>query len=108
QPYSENAIHMRRSVDAYNELTYQKISAYIQDNIVLDDSNRMTLNLGSRITYTSFNDEIVVSPRAQFSYAPGKTNRNIIFRLATGMYAQPAFYREMRDMDGVLHLDVRS
>lgn len=106
QPYSDNAIYMNRSVSAYNTLNYRKLSAYLQDNIVLDDSNRMTLNIGSRITYTSFNKELIVSPRAQLSYAPG--NRKIVFRLATGVYAQPAFYREMRDMEGVLHTDLKS
>lgn len=106
QPYSSNNIYMSRSVEAYNELEYQKFAAYIQDNIVLGKDKQATLNLGSRVTYTTFNNELIISPRAQFSYSPKQSD--IIFRVATGMYAQPAFYREMRDLNGVLHTDVKA
>lgn len=107
QPYHPNSILMRRSVDAYNELSYQKITAYIQDNIVLGKDRNMTLNLGSRIMYTTFNNEVILSPRAQFSIAP-KGKSDIIFRFASGIYAQPAFYREMRDPNGILNTDIKS
>lgn len=107
QPYSDNSILMRKAVDAYNELDYTKLSAFIQDNISMGQHKNVTLNIGSRITYTSFNNEFFVSPRAQLSYAPmGKSD--IIFRMSTGLYAQPVFYREMRDMTGQLNKDIQS
>lgn len=107
QPYNPNSILMRKSVDAYNELSYQKLSAFLQDNINMGKHNNVTLNLGARVTYTSFNNEVFVSPRAQLSYAPmGKSD--IIFRLSTGMYAQPVFYREMRDGAGQLNKNIQS
>ncbi len=36
------------------------------------------------------------------------TRRDVTFRLATGMYYQPPFYREFRTFDGQLNLDVQS
>jgi hypothetical protein len=35
-------------------------------------------------------------------------DRDIVFRLSTGMYAQPPFYREMRDMTGKLNTDLKA
>ncbi|PLX12334.1 MAG: TonB-dependent receptor, partial [Marinilabiliales bacterium] len=34
--------------------------------------------------------------------------QNIVFRFSTGLYYQPPFYREMRNMDGTLNPDIKS
>lgn len=107
QPYNPSEITMRRAVSAYNELSYQKLSAFLQDNISMGKHNNMTLNIGGRVTYTSFNNEVFFSPRAQFSVAP-RGNADIIFRMSTGMYAQPVFYREMRNHEGQLNTNIQS
>lgn len=108
QPFDPNAILMNRFVNANNDLSYQKYSAFIQDNIIMGKDKNVTLNIGSRFTYTTYNKEFLVSPRLQLSWAPVKGNNNIIYRLSTGYYSQPAFYREMRDANGVLNLDVKA
>jgi hypothetical protein len=105
QPYDPNAIRMAKSYRSDNELDYARASAFIQDNILL--SENATLNLGVRGTYTSQNEEMIISPRAQFSFKP-EWKKDVVFRVATGLYAQPAFYREMRDMEGNLNTALKA
>src|SRR5690606_21573277 len=107
QPYHPQEVFMARSYKADNELTYTKAAAYIQDNILMGPNNNMTLNLGIRGTYTFLNEELLISPRIQYSLKPN-WDHDIVFRLATGLYAQPAFYREMRSPEGILNTDLKA
>ncbi len=108
QPFDSHNIYMARHTFANNQLDYARFAAYIQDNILLGAEKNMTLNIGTRITYTPLNNEVIVSPRLQYAYTPEWENHNIIFRLSSGMYAQPIFYRELRDMNGALHPDLKA
>ena len=47
----------------------------------------------------------ILSPRLSASYKP-IGSRDLIFRLATGIYSQPPFYREYRRNDGTLQPDL--
>src|SRR5690606_40533985 len=76
-------------------------------NILMGPNNNMTLNLGIRGTYTFLNEELLISPRIQYSLKPN-WDHDIVFRLATGLYAQPAFYREMRSPEGILNTDLKA
>ena len=51
--------------------------------------------------------QIVFSPRFQFAIKPD-WNQDMIFRISGGMYAQPPFYRELRDLNGVVQPDVKT
>ena len=51
--------------------------------------------------------QIVVSPRAQFTLKPN-WDRDMVFRFATGLYHQPPFYRELRDLNGVVNPNVKA
>ncbi|MCA6078897.1 TonB-dependent receptor [Fulvivirga sedimenti] len=62
---------------------------------------------GIRLTYTTLNKQFLVSPRIQFSYAPD-WERDVVFKLATGMYQQPPFYREFRALDGSINSQVEA
>src|SRR5207248_2448042 len=76
------------------DLSIQKFSGYIQDNINLVHSKRdIILQAGVRYNYNTLNKELLVSPRAQVSF---KSNKNMVFKLAAGIYDQPPFYRELR------------
>ena len=46
-------------------------------------------------------------PRANVSYKP-YAMQNFVLRFSTGVYYQPPFYREMRNMDGSLNPDIKS
>ncbi|MDY5968556.1 MAG: carboxypeptidase-like regulatory domain-containing protein [Bacteroidales bacterium] len=56
--------------------------------------------------YESISHRLLVSPRASASLRP-RTNKNILLRLAAGLYIQPPFYREYRHDDGSLNLNLR-
>ena len=73
----------------------------------LKNNDIITMVAGLRGYYGDINNDFNVSPRMNFSYTPFKL-QNIVFRASTGVYYQPPFYREMRDMDGKLNTNVKS
>ncbi len=51
--------------------------------------------------------QYVVSPRVKWSYKP-YWEKDLLFRVSGGLYAQPPVYRELRDFDGQLHPEVKA
>ncbi|WP_291960013.1 carboxypeptidase-like regulatory domain-containing protein [Maribacter sp.] len=51
--------------------------------------------------------QTVFSPRAQFSIKPN-WRKDMLFRLSTGIYHQPPFYRELRDNTGTIQPKVKA
>jgi hypothetical protein len=97
-----------KSLHSTADLSIQKYSGYLQDNINFKNSNSdFTLQGGIRYNYNSLNKEFFVSPRMQLSFKP-KWNKNIALKLAAGSYNQPPFYRELRRYDGTLNTAVKS
>ncbi|MFM9007807.1 MAG: TonB-dependent receptor plug domain-containing protein, partial [Bacteroidota bacterium] len=84
------------------ELTSQRFSGFIQKTW---NFSQLTLNIGVRGTYWTLNEEFNVSPRISASYQPAG-NRFLTLRVATGIYYQPPFYRELRDLDGNINPDL--
>jgi hypothetical protein len=78
---------------------YTRLSGFVQDNFHANPNSGFTSTLGVRYNYSFLNDELIISPRLQMAYKP-KTAKDIVFRFATGLYAQPPFYREMRNLEG--------
>ncbi|MEO6288701.1 MAG: TonB-dependent receptor plug domain-containing protein, partial [Ginsengibacter sp.] len=107
-PYSPDFIHLSSVLKSKADLTIDKYSGYIQDNIRLGNTVRdISLQAGVRFNYNSLNGEFLVSPRAQVSYKPN-WKRDIIFKAAAGVYDQPPFYRELRRYDGTINRDLKS
>ena len=89
-------------------LTIQKYSGYVQDNINFINSKRdISLQGGVRYNYNSLNKELLISPRAQVSVKPS-WKKDMVFKLAAGIYDQPPFYRELRRYDGSLNKGIKS
>ncbi|MFK5974171.1 MAG: TonB-dependent receptor plug domain-containing protein [Flavobacteriaceae bacterium] len=59
---------------------------------------------GTDITKVS---QTVFSPRAQFAIKP-KWKKDMLFRVSGGMYHQPPFYRELRDIEGNVQSNVKA
>ena len=107
-PYQTGSLPVYYHLNNSNQLSVQKYSGYIQDNIHLSKSkNDITLQAGIRYNFNSLNKEFFASPRFQLSWKPEWKN-DIVFRLATGSYNQPPFYREMRGTDGSLNTEIKS
>ncbi len=107
-PYNPANLNLFKVLKSTADLNIQKFSGYVQDNIRLGDSARdITLQAGVRYNYNSLNKEFIVSPRAQISFKPN-WKKNIVFKLAAGVYDQPPFYRELRKYNGTLNTAVKS
>lgn len=107
QPHDSTMSPMYTHYEFHNQLSYHRLSAYIQDNITIGSNRQSVINAGVRVTYTPLNNEWMVSPRIQYSYKP-MWKRDIVFKIATGIYNQPHFYREMRSLEGELFTDLPS
>jgi CarboxypepD_reg-like domain/TonB-dependent Receptor Plug Domain len=91
-----------------SDLTINKYSGFVQDNIRLGDSVRdFTLQAGVRYNYNTLNKEFIVSPRLQLSYKP-YWQKDVVFKAAAGVYDQPPFYRELRKYDGTVNSTLKS
>ena len=93
-----------------NTLNTWRITGFVQDTWKIDgdSANRFTLTGGLRMHYWTYSKrEFTVSPRLAFLYKP-RWRQDWRFSLRTGLYYQPAFYREMRYPDGTLNPDIRS
>lgn len=89
-------------------LSIQKLSGYVQDNINISRHNgNITLQGGVRYNYNSLNKELLISPRAQISFKPN-WKKDMVFKLSTGLYSQPPFYRELRKYDGTVNTLVKA
>ena len=114
-PYS-GPLEAFQNVRATNYTTINRLQAYAQW------SKRATLgtsdvwyNAGVRVHNWSVNDEntttksnqTVFSPRAQFAIKP-YWEKDMLFRIAAGLYYQPPFYRELRDANGVVQPNVKA
>ncbi len=91
------AVHLQNVIKSMNSTQMTTLSGFVQKDWDFERKNEdiITLTAGIRLNYMDFTKELLPSPRLQLSYKPSK-NPNILFRLSTGMYVQPPFYREMR------------
>jgi hypothetical protein len=88
-------------------LKSNRYSGYVQDTWKLDDSARVSLNYGIRFQYWDVNKEWIFSPRTQLAYKPN-TRKDIVLTAAAGLYMQAPFYREMRNLEGEVNLDLKA
>jgi hypothetical protein len=107
-PYSPTQLALFKSINSTANLSIQKFSGFVQDNIRLGDTAKdIALQIGVRYNYNTLNKEFLISPRAQLSFKP-KWQKDIIFKLAAGAYNQPPLYRELRKYDGTLNTQVKA
>jgi hypothetical protein len=101
-------LEMSSVVKANHRVSSNRISAFGQITWDWEAVNASyALTTGLRASYWDYNDEILISPRATFSVKPS-WKQDILFRLSSGIYYQPPFYKEMRNMDGSLVVDPQS
>jgi len=107
-PFDPSTLQLSKVIKSTADLSINKLSGYLQDNIVFGDSlNSYTLTGGIRFNYNSLNGEFLISPRLGASWKPN-WKRDIIFRAAVGAYHQPPFYRELRRYDGSINEQLKA
>jgi hypothetical protein len=115
QPYNPyiGPLAPYRNVRATNFTTINRFSGYAQWNyrgkVGVHD---YWINAGVRGHQWQVTSQIekgksqfVFSPRFQLAFKP-KWEKDMLFRISGGMYAQPPFYRELRDLEGVVQTNV--
>lgn len=107
QPYNPNKLELTRFYRSGATFDYMRYSGFLQDNFRFNDSLDLTISLGVRFNYSTLNNEFLASPRMQVSYKP-KWRTNMVFKMAGGLYQQPNFYREMRDLNGNVNTNLKA
>ncbi len=98
-PHTGNDLYMMYSMRATNRLHASRLEAYFQDEYRFASPHEhtlFTLNYGIRFSRWSFTGESIISPRVSLGIIPA-FNNNMTFRLATGLYYQAPFFKEIRD-----------
>jgi CarboxypepD_reg-like domain/TonB-dependent Receptor Plug Domain len=107
-PYTPTILNIYDVQNSATSLSIQKYSGFVQDNIRLLKKNAdITLQVGTRFNYNSLNNEFLISPRAQLSYKP-LGRKDLVYKLAAGIYSQPPFYRELRKNDGTVNTNIKA
>ncbi len=103
-PHTADRLDLIYSLRSRNEIDSRRIEGYLMDTYRFatdgEKQSFFTLNYGLRFSNWSFNGETTVSPRASLAIVPG-FNHDVTFRLATGIYYQTPFYKELRDTSTV-------
>lgn len=98
-PHTPDELNLIYSMRARNVLDAKRIEAYLQDTYrfsTSEDRTLFTLNYGLRFSHWSYTKETIVSPRLSLGIIPA-FNQNMTIRLATGLYYQAPFFKEIRD-----------
>ena len=97
-PYTEDkVVDLFYNMKSTQKLDSRRTSAYIQDTYRWDTEHALyALTGGLRASHWSYNREFLLSPRASVSILP-HWDKDFNFRLATGLYYQSPFYKELRD-----------
>lgn len=104
-----------QNIRATNFNTINRFSGYAQWNKQSElGSSQIWYHLGARFqgwnvagALEEGKTQFVVSPRAQFAIKPD-WDRDMVFRISGGLYHQPPFYRELRDLNGVVNPNVKA
>lgn len=107
-PYNASQLSLYDVLKSRADITVNRYSGFIQDNIAFHDSSDFILQAGIRFNYNDLNKEFLISPRIGFSWKPSTWKKDIIFRGAAGIYDQPPFYRELRRPDGSINRDLKA
>ncbi len=107
-PYNNKSIRLSKSHAYEHDLTQQNISAYLQDKYKISTRNSdIEAILGSRLTYDSFSEELLFSPRFSMAYYSDLMKKHT-FRFATGVYYRPPFYKSLKTFDGTINYNSKS
>ncbi len=122
-----NEIQLQEVVKSRINLESNRYSGYLQNTWFWSGKDSIapadySFTIGGRANYWDFNNEVVFSPRMNFSLQPNWTSktkikargdtivkdRDWLFRFSSGFYYQPPFYREMRDFNGVINPNIEA
>lgn len=107
---SADYVKIKDIIRSQNQLSSQRIESYLQGSFRL--SNMIKTVIGARTNYWTLNQQFLLSPRFQLVIDPSLKYDTLEnpwqLRLAIGLYQQPPFYRELRNLHGIVNPSVRA
>ncbi len=117
QPYIpfEAEIAPYQNIRKDNNVSITRLTSFVQFNHrSFWNEHEIWYNIGVRAHNWSVTgngvaskNKTIISPRAQFAIKPD-WEKDMLFRVSGGLYAQPPSYRELRDFNGNLNVDVKA
>jgi len=117
QPYEpfEGEITTYQNIRKDNNVSINRGSGFVQFNQrSYWNEHEVFYNLGIRAHSWSVTgnglkskNQTIISPRAQFAIKPN-WQKDMLFRFSGGLYAQPPSYRELRNFDGDINVNVKA
>ena len=96
-PHTGRDLMLIYNLKSVNDITSNHMEMFVQDTWRKESQvGILSVNYGARLSYWTWNGEWLFSPRVSMGFVP-KKNDNLTFRLATGLYYQRPFYKELRD-----------
>jgi len=102
---STGYVNLGNSYQANNQLNSARFSGYWQYHWEKDQ--RHFLDIGARWGYWSVNQQWIISPRLQYAFRPNMA-KPLLLKASIGIYQQPPFYRELRNLNGVLNTGLQA
>ena len=118
RPFQE--ILLQDVVRTENRTASSRLMAFLQDTWkgTWSDGSEWELHAGARLHHWTFNGQTVGGPRVHAAWKPkwsmgtdslgNQVMRDVVFNLAGGWYWQPPFYREMRDLSGMVNPEIQA
>ncbi len=102
-------VQLQEFYNYQHEIFSHRFQSFFQYNFTIKkDSSLYDFSLGNRLSYWTYNNQWLVSPRFTLKFTPNTTTRKTNYRAALGIYHQPPFYREMRSYTGTLNNEIKA
>ena len=97
-PNTDKEIELYYSLKGTTSMLSGRLQAFAQNTHHWNTAHgKVYLTAGMRMNWWSFTGEVLPSPRVSVVWMPG-WKRDFTFRVATGIYYQAPFYKELRQM----------
>lgn len=116
--YLSDSLVFSKFVSSRSNLNSNRYSAFTQFNLIVNKKYNAKLTSGIRFNYWDLNNQKVISPRFAFSLEPGRPKNESLpdslrkpattLKFAGGVYNQPPFYRELRNLEGVVNTQLKA
>ena len=95
-PNADKEMELYYAMKGTTQMFSGRLQAYAQNTYCWStEQGKVFLTAGMRMNWWSFTNEVLPSPRVSVVWMPG-WKRDFTFRVATGVYYQAPFYKELR------------
>ena len=95
-PNADKEMELYYAMKGTTQMFSGRLQAYAQNTYCWStQQGKVFLTAGMRMNWCSFTNEVLPSPRVSVVWMPG-WKRDFTFRVATGVYYQAPFYKELR------------